>query len=215
MADRHRARRAELVREEVIDAALAEFAIRGYHQTSISHIAKRLGAGHSMFYRYFANKRDIIEQAVRRVNGRLLTAIGEAKPGSLSSITEFSEYVLAVGMAYTDVLAEEPRLLQLIVVEAAGVDQQMTEEFHRMFDGGVRALSAMLSDGIDHGYIRSDIDVHGTAESIVAIPFGIALRHGQKPERESLVTQTRATTDLVVRGIAAEWLPEDPSGQRR
>src|SRR6516162_8321270 len=116
MADRHRARRAELVREEVIDAALAEFAIRGYHQTSISHIAKRLGAGHSMFYRYFANKRDIIEQAVRRVNGRLLTAIGEAKPGSLSSITEFREYVLAVGMAYTDVLAEEPRLLQLIVV---------------------------------------------------------------------------------------------------
>ncbi|WP_348536289.1 TetR/AcrR family transcriptional regulator [Mycobacterium sp. OTB74] len=215
MADRHRARRAELVREEVIDAALAEFAIRGYHQTSISHIAKRLGAGHSMFYRYFANKRDIIEQAVCRVNGRLLTAIGEAKPGSLSSIAEFREYVLAVGMAYTDVLAEEPRLLQLIVVEAAGVDQQMTEEFHRMFDGGVRALSAMLRDGIDHAYLRSDIDVHGTAESIVAIPFGIALRHGQKPERESLVTQTRATTDLVVRGIAAEWLPEDSSGPTR
>ncbi|WP_293013318.1 helix-turn-helix domain-containing protein, partial [Mycolicibacterium sp.] len=57
MADRQRAQRAELVREEVIDAALAEFAERGYHQTSISHIAKRLGSGHSMFYRYFENKR--------------------------------------------------------------------------------------------------------------------------------------------------------------
>ncbi|RUP28141.1 MAG: TetR/AcrR family transcriptional regulator [Mycolicibacterium sp.] len=215
MAERQRAKRAELVREEVIDAALAEFAVRGYHQTSISHIAKRLGAGHSMFYRYFANKRDIIDQAVRRVNGRLLSAIGEVLPGSLATITEFREYVMAVGMAYTDVLAEEPRLLQLIVMEAAGVDQQMTEQFHHMFDGGVRSLSAMLRDGIARGYIRSDIDVHGTAESIVAIPFGIALRHGQKPDRDRLVAQTRATTDLVCRGIAAEWQASDSSEQTR
>ena len=68
MADRQRAQRAELVREEVIDAALAEFAERGYHQTSISHIAARLGSGHSMFYRYFENKRDIFVALLDKIS---------------------------------------------------------------------------------------------------------------------------------------------------
>lgn len=210
MAVRHRAKRAEMVREEVIDAALAEFAERGYHQTSISDIAKRLGTGHSMFYRYFQNKRDIVDHAVRQVNGRLIAAMGAATPGQIKSAAEFRDYISAIGMAYTDVLAEEPRLLQLIVVQAAGVDQEMSEQFHRLYDGGVTVLSGVLRDGVAGGYIRPDIDVTATADTIVAIPFGIALRYGQQPDRDALVVETRATTDLVCRGLAAQWLAPEP-----
>lgn len=205
LAERQRAKRAELVREEVIDAALAEFAERGYHQTSISHIAKRLGTGHSMFYRYFENKRDIVDHAVRQVNDRLLAAIGDPTPGRLTSITEFREHLMAIGMAYTDVLSEDPRLMQLIVVQAAGVDQQMTEEFQRMFDNGARVMASMLHDGITHGYIRPDVDVRATAQTIVAIPFGIALRYGKDPRREDLIAQTLASNELVCRSIAIVW----------
>ena len=211
MAVRHRAKRAEMVREEVIDAALAEFAERGYHQTSISDIAKRLGTGHSMFYRYFQNKRDIVDHAVRQVNGRLIAAMGAAVPGQIKSAGEFRDYISAIGMAYTDVLAEEPRLLQLIVVQAAGVDQEMSERFHRLYDGGITVLSGVLRDGIAGGYIRPDIDVTATADTIVAVPFGIALRYGQQPDRDALVAQTRATTELVCRGVAAEWLAPNAS----
>lgn len=203
MADRQRAQRAELVREEVIDAALAEFAERGYHQTSISHIAKRLGSGHSMFYRYFENKRDIVDHAVRQINSRLGAAIDEATPCLVTSIEEFGQYLSSIGMAYTDVLAEEPRLLQLIVVQAAGVDQEMSQRFHRMYDSGAAVLGAALRNGIDRGYIRPDLDIGATAESIVAIPFGIALRYGHKPDRDVLIAQTNAITALVCRGIAA------------
>jgi AcrR family transcriptional regulator len=209
MAERQRAKRAELVREEVIEAALAEFAERGYHQTSISHIAKRLGSGHSMFYRYFENKRDIVEHAVRQVNGRLLAAIGDPTPGRLTSIIEFREHFMAIGMAFSDVLSEDPRLMQLIVVQAAGVDQQMTEEFQHMFDDGARVVASMLHDGISHGYIRADVDVRATAQTIVAIPFGIALRYGQNPSREVLIAQTIASNEMVCRSIATEWPAAD------
>jgi AcrR family transcriptional regulator len=202
MADRQRAKRAELVREEVIDAALAEFAERGYHQTSISHIAKRLGSGHSMFYRYFENKRDIVDHAVRRVNARLTAAIGDTTPGRCASVADCREYAMAIGRTYVDVLAEEPRLLQLIVIQAVGVDEPMTEEFHRLFDRGVEALSSLLRDGIACGYVRADIDAHATAESIVAIPYGMALRYGQKSDVDAWVAQTKVTTDLVCHGIA-------------
>ncbi|WP_155928984.1 hypothetical protein [Mycolicibacterium sp. CBMA 234] len=88
-------------------------------------------------------------------------------------------------------MAEEPRLMQLIVAQAAGVHQQMTEELQHLFD--VRAI----------------------AETIWAIPFGIALRYGQKPSREELITQTFASNELVCRGIAIEWPQSGREGAAR
>jgi len=202
MAERQLVKRAELVREEVIDAALLEFAEHGYHQTSISGIAKRLGSGHSMFYRYFQNKRDIFDHASRQVTGRLVSAIAETATGRLTSLDDFRRYVSSVGMVYADMLTEEPRLLQLLVIQAAGVDQEMSKQFYSMFDGGVQRLSETLKDGIAAGYLRADVDVPATAQTIAAIPFGIALRYAQHPDRDALVAQTIAGTDLICRGLA-------------
>ena len=130
MAERQRVRRTALVREEVIEAALAEFAERGYHQTSISDIAKRLGTGHSMFYRYFANKRDILEHVVQHVQQRLQQAIIGTLPRGLSSLDDFTEYAVKLGMTCIDVLIEDPRLARLLVLQMNSVDQQMTADFH-------------------------------------------------------------------------------------
>jgi AcrR family transcriptional regulator len=49
---------------EIIEAAFLEFSERGYHQTAISDIAKRLGIGHGTFYRHFENKRDILDKVM-------------------------------------------------------------------------------------------------------------------------------------------------------
>ncbi|MDR3662356.1 MAG: TetR/AcrR family transcriptional regulator C-terminal ligand-binding domain-containing protein, partial [Mycobacterium sp.] len=142
-----------------------------------------------------------------------LAAIGDLTPGRLASITEFRDHLLGIGLAYSEVLASEPRLMRLIVVQAAGVDQQMTEEFQRVFDDGARVLRAMLRDGIDQGYIRADVDVQATAQTVCAIPFGIALRYGQKPSREELIAQTLASNEMVCRGIATEWPAPNPEGE--
>ncbi|MBX7435120.1 hypothetical protein JDV09_23910 [Mycobacterium sp. Y57] len=83
----------------------------------------------------------------------------------------------------------------------------MTEQFHRTFDGGAQVLTALMQDGISTGYSRPDIDLHATADSIVAIPFGhIALPYGHGPTVKRWPRGLRATTDLVCRGIAGEWL---------
>ena len=88
-----------------------------------------------------------------------------------------------------------------IVVQAAGVDQQMTEEFQRMFDcGGRRSARSVLLHGIDHGYVRANIDVRATAQTIVAIPFGVALRYGQNPGRDVLIARPSPATNWCVAG---------------
>ena len=201
MSERQRARRGELIREEVIEAALAEFADRGYHQTSIAHIATRLGAGHSMFYRYFENKRDILEHVVRHASERILSTISETLPGQLNTLVEFHDFAVQLGLAYIGILSEDPRLSRLMLLQSAAVDPEMTEQFCRGYDAGAAALAGLLRNGIEIGYIRANIDVEAVADSIVAIPFGVMMRHGHAPDREVLAARVRATADLVCRGI--------------
>lgn len=209
MADRQRARRSELVREEVIEAALAEFAERGYHQTSIAHIATRLGAGHSMFYRYFENKRDILEHVVRHATKQIFSTIGETLPGRLQSLAEFRDFAVNLGMAYIDIVTEDPRLSRLTLLQSTAVDREMTEQFCRNFDAGAAAVAGLLYDAIEIGYVRADIDVEAVADSIVAIPFGIMMRHGHEPDRDVLAARVRATADLVCRGVDSNARTDD------
>ena len=61
-----------------------EFSGRGYHQTGISHIAKRLGIGHGTFYRYFENKRDILEHVIDGVCEKIRLAMAEANAPTAS-----------------------------------------------------------------------------------------------------------------------------------
>src|SRR5260370_37466676 len=51
-------------RREIIEAAFEVFSTRGYSAAGIADIAERLGMGHGTFYRYFKNKRDILDAVV-------------------------------------------------------------------------------------------------------------------------------------------------------
>ncbi|MGH3723793.1 MAG: TetR/AcrR family transcriptional regulator [Mycobacterium sp.] len=210
MAERQRARRSELVKEEVVEAALAEFSERGYHQTSIAHIAERLGTGHSMFYRYFENKRDILEHVVQHATQRTLDTLVQVLPGRISSLTEFHDFAVKLGLAYIGVMSEDPRLSRLMLQQNAAVDKEMTEQFCRGFDAGATVLAGLLRDAIEIGYVRADIDVESVADSVVSIPFGLMLRHGHDPDPEVLALRVHATCDLVCRGIAdPDYRPPD------
>lgn len=209
MADRQRARRSELVKEEVVDAALAEFSERGYHQTSIAHIAERLGTGHSMFYRYFANKRDILEHAVQHATQRTIETLAQTVPGQITSLDEFHDFAVNLGLAYIDLVVEDPRLSRLLLQQGAAVDKEMTDQFCRVFDTGASVLAALLRDGIASGYVRQDIDVEAVADSVVGIPLGLLARYGHDPDQAILASRVRATADLVCRGIAVSAQPLD------
>src|ERR1051326_1079269 len=68
-------------REQVIRAAVAEFAIRGLEGTSTSDIAKRVGVSQPYLFRLFPTKRDLFIAAVRRGVERIRTEFSRAAEG--------------------------------------------------------------------------------------------------------------------------------------
>ena len=120
-----------------------EFSERGYHQTGISHIAKRLGIGHGTFYRYFENKRDILEHVIDSVCDKIRLAMAEANAPTASKTLEDYEAQLArLGVSLSRILHETPGLFRILLLEATSIDPEMTRRITDFFDWCARQVDA-------------------------------------------------------------------------
>lgn len=53
-------------RQQILNAAIACFARKGFHQTTMADIAAEAGVSDTLAYRYFSGKEELVEAAVRR-----------------------------------------------------------------------------------------------------------------------------------------------------
>ena len=74
---RHRMSAVER-KEEILEAAVAEFAVKGLHGTSTEAIAKRAGVSQPYLFRLFGTKKGLFIEAVERGFDRIQHMFGEA-----------------------------------------------------------------------------------------------------------------------------------------
>src|SRR5918992_4856314 len=99
---------AEVRREEILEAAVREFAHGGLHGTSTDDIARRAGISQPYLFRLFGTKKDLSIAACRRCleeTGATMAAAAEDKGGEGA--------LEAMGAAYIELLEAQPRALRL------------------------------------------------------------------------------------------------------
>jgi AcrR family transcriptional regulator len=62
-------------KNELLDAAQELFFIKGYKQTSIESIIKKIGVAKGTFYYYFKSKEDLMDKLVKRMTNQILIEI--------------------------------------------------------------------------------------------------------------------------------------------
>lgn len=191
------------LRADIIQAAFEEFAARGYHQTAISDIAKRLGIGHGTFYRHFENKRDILEQVISDVMARIMGALTEENaPGAASSLEDYREQVERIARRLTAILSENPAMGRLLLLEATSIDPQMTERVLNLMDWAGQMTAAYMENGVRLGFFREDLDTEATGHAIVGMIIGSILRYLRVPDRAEQKRLGDAIQRLLVDGVA-------------
>src|SRR6185436_20571521 len=94
-------------REQLIAAAVTEFAANGFHATSTTAIAKRAGISQPYVYALFPNKHELFLAANSEVVDRIRGAFAEAARG-----LETSEQRLdGMGRAYKDLLENREEIM--------------------------------------------------------------------------------------------------------
>jgi AcrR family transcriptional regulator len=110
---------AEERREEVLAAAVEEFARHGFHGASTDSIARRAGISQPYLFRLFGSKKDLYVAAVRRCFRRTLEAMQRAAEGLRGE-----EALRAMADGYGELLASDPTMLQSqLQTYAAALDE--------------------------------------------------------------------------------------------
>ena len=162
-------RSAEERRDELIDAAVSEFALRGLHGTTTEAIARRAGISQPYVFRFFPTKEKLFLAAVERGYDRVQDT-WEAAVRDVEA-DEPGPYVRAMGAAYRQLLADRELLLLQMQSFAAcenpeirAVVQRRYRELMRYFRRASGADDRLTSMFFAHGMLLNVAAVAGLAE---------------------------------------------------
>jgi AcrR family transcriptional regulator len=121
---------AEVRREEILEAAVREFAYGGLHGTSTEKIAQRAGISQPYLFRLFGTKKELFIAANQRCFGRVLASFQEAAAGKTGTAA-----MKAMGRAYDQLLADREMLLLQMQMYAACSDPEIRDMTRAGFAG--------------------------------------------------------------------------------
>jgi AcrR family transcriptional regulator len=107
-------------REQILAAALDEFARTGLHGTSTEAIARRAGISQPYLFRLFGTKKGLFIASVERCMRETKEAFAEAAAGK-----QGTEALAAMGSAYLGLLGDRTRLLGQMQAYAACDDSDV------------------------------------------------------------------------------------------
>lgn len=176
-------RKKQELRREIIDAAFDCFAEQGYHATGIADIATKLGIGHGTFYRYFENKRDIVEHVISDLIERILGALtDENAPDAVHTLSEYRVQSARISDRLSQIFSEDVRVPRMLFVDAPGIDKAMADRILGFYELATSLTAAYLSHGVEQGYLHADLDIDNTARAINGMIVGSVLAGLNDPD---------------------------------
>jgi len=135
-------------REEILHSALRAFRDKGYHATTLSDIADRLGVRKTALYHYFPDKESILYACHRESLAELDRLLREAR--RLASGRAQLEHAIREHVrVMTDTLEGSP-----LAFEVTALSPERQKEIIGARDRYERALRKMIDLGIERGEFR-------------------------------------------------------------
>lgn len=177
---------------EILDTAETLFYERGYHQTMISDIVKKIGVAQGTFYYYFSSKEDIVEALINR---HLSTFRGKIDKVANSDLLNSSHKIeLMANIMFSTIHYKQGLLLEFLY------NDQHMHLMDKLFRQAKKMLAPYLVDVIEKGNRESTFNVTYPKEAInyiLAIIQCYAEAIYEKEATEVLVRQESLVKRLI------------------
>jgi AcrR family transcriptional regulator len=147
-----RAVRSAERRQAIIDAALAEFASKGFAAARLDDIAAQAGVGKGTIYLYFADKEALFQELIRTSIVPVVGQLGPPTPGmsARAMLERFAELFLR------DVyLTRRADIVRLVIAEGARFPTLAEFYYREVVSRGVAGMQMLLQYGIARGEITN------------------------------------------------------------
>ncbi len=199
-------RRKDARPQEILDAALAVFAERGFAATRMDDIAQHAGVTKGTIYLYFDSKEDVFKSLVRESIGSTIGQVVESAAAFKGSARGLLVFVLrSIG---TFLRTSDRVVLPKIILAESGNFPELVR-FYRfeIIDKGLALLSSIIARGIDAGEFRRMPTDHAVRLAIAPLLLGALWRttfaqFDREPyDLEGLV---EAHIEVLLRGLGTE-----------
>jgi AcrR family transcriptional regulator len=161
-------RRPDSRPQELLDAALAVFAERGYNNTRIDDVAEAAGVTKGAVYHYFATKEDLLMRAIEHYHDRAFGEIGDVLRGAGGPVS--ARIRLMVRKAFGGALPGGRRVSLALVLQ--GVRHDLPAAHEQWLRGGPikgwKLLASLIEEGKAAGEFRADADSEVAARILIS-----------------------------------------------
>lgn len=187
-------------KREIAEKAVRLFSKVGYDNVSLIMIAASTGISRTVLYRYFCDKREILDAAILTVTGQ----IEKRCTSILATRDTVPEKLMGLCNTVVEVMFANKEFLVAVfdfVVGMVRSGANMTPSVAAFTKGTRDALNRLIQYGIRRGELPSVLDVHRTADAIYAEFESCALRIVIGTESDAKAAKQRISD--VIRAIAA------------
>ena len=137
-------------RRQLLDVALAAFAARGFHATSMEDVAEAAGVTKPVLYQHFGSKRDLYQELLDDVGDQLVEAITKATAEAGGPRRQ----VEAGFAAYFRFVTEHPDAFRLLFGSGARRDEEFSDAVRKVEGVIADAIAALINADIDEQHRR-------------------------------------------------------------
>lgn len=196
----YKARKHARRRNEVLDAAAAVFAEKGFHTATLKDIADRLNLLPASLYHYVASKEAALVEVCQRTNDRNIegmAAILEAPPPYRALIGK------AVGM---HMLNNRRELVQSFAFRRKDLPRQAATALARMAARYQAQWEDLIARAVAAGELRPDIEPRAVALAILSMCNGAIDRYESHPPGE-IAALAETFSGFILEGLAVPGMP--------
>ena len=152
---------------EILDAALAVFAERGYRNTRLEDVGEAAGVTKGAIYHYFENKEDLLLRAIER---RREEAFGRIEEIVRDSSAPVSTRIRLIVRRWFGTITKER--LAVVTLLLQGLAHEAPDAFRKWLTGGptasARLIATLVREGQTRGEFRADADADAAARLLLS-----------------------------------------------
>lgn len=143
-------RRAERVREIILDVALDSFSANGFPGTSTRSIAKLAGVQHSLVNYHFENKEKLWIAAMHRVLGQLVDQVSQPANGAEHSASDQLRYFIE---GFSKYAANSPQVFRILTQQSTQNSERLDWLLEHYLRESFQGITKLILDGQAEGKV--------------------------------------------------------------
>jgi TetR/AcrR family transcriptional regulator, repressor for uid operon len=192
-------------REQIMQAAMACFAKRGFHQASMHDISAEAGISVGLIYRYFENKEAVISAMANRHKQEIQGVLERARQAP--TLLESLEILFTAHCS-----EEEPRVVSAFVVDLyaeASRNPHVADLVRDVLQTAMDGVTDLIARSPERSNATHGLSPSELAELIFAVSRGMLMRDVLRPQEMTAAERRDRQLEVTRRLWRLLFKPED------